>query len=108
MGQKNDLSPSAVPYKVHKWHESAIPEDDAAFALKNKDYRLLAFALRVTHVPGVKPELVQAYREHCGLRFMKGFGDIIHSAEKLKRMKQAREYALRYNVVITSECNLSE
>lgn len=108
MSQKIDQDSQQEPYKPARWHVTAVAEDDAAIALKNKDYRLLAFALRVTHIPGVKPEQVQAYREHCGLRFLKGFGDIIHSEEELKRMKQARGYALRYNAVITSECSINK
>lgn len=108
MGQKTDQDSRQNPYKPAKWHDTAIPENDAAFALKNNDYRLLAFALRATNVPGIKPEQVQAYHKQCGLRFLKNFGDVFRSAEDLKRMKQAREYALRYNAVITSECKLRE
>lgn len=99
---------TALPYKPSEWHELAVPEDDAALALENNDFRLLAFALRTTNVPGVQPGQIQTYREQCGLRYLKGFGDVVRSTEDLGRMKLAREYALRYNTVITSECSLSD
>ena len=108
MSEYADEPSSTNPYLPSEWHENANPEVDAALALDNNDHRLLAFALRATNIPGIKPEQIKAYSEHCGLRFLKNFGDVIHSEEELNKMKQAREYALRYNAMITSKCNLSE
>lgn len=105
MGQKQ--APT-VPYQPASWNENSDPEADATFALDNNDYRLLAFAFRATNVPGILPERVDAYSKNCGLRYMKNFGDTVHSAEDLKRLKQARGYAMRYNAVITSRCRISE
>jgi hypothetical protein len=108
MSQKLDEEPTKHPYKPAKWNENSDPEADAKLALENNDHRLLAFALRVTQIPGIEADQVNAYNEHCGIRFMKNFGDVIRSSDDLVRMKQAREYALRYNATIMSKCNLSK
>ena len=79
-------------------------ETDAQNAIENHDFRLLAFATRITIVPGINREQLGLYRENCGLRFMKGFGDVVYSDNQLEKMKQARAYALRYNQHISSHC----
>jgi hypothetical protein len=108
MSQKLDESSTTHPYRPAKWNENSDPEADAELALENNDHRLLAFALRATQIPGIEADQVNAYSEHCGIRFMKKFGDVIRSDDDLERMKQAREYALRYNAAILSKCNLSK
>lgn len=104
MSQLSDEEQIITPYQAPQWHEMADPENDAAIALENNDHRLLAFALRSASIPGLEPGQIPVYSELCGLRYMSGFGDVIRSAEGLNRMKLAREYAMRYNSVIISEC----
>ena len=104
MGENIDQSTSTEPYKPAKWSINSVAENDAYRALDNKDYQLLGFALRATNVPGINQSQVETYREKCGIRLMKGFGDTIKSNEALEKMKQAREYALKYNTIIKSKC----
>ena len=74
-------------------------------AIENEDFRLLAFATRATIVPGIDPGQLEAYRESWGLRFMKGFGDVIYSEDQRLRMKQARVYAEAYNALVSKQCH---
>ena len=91
-------------YKAAAWHHQADAATDAQNAIDNQDLRLLAFATRITIVPGIDREQLAFYREHCGLRFMKGFGDVVRSDKHLENMKQARAYALSYNQKISEHC----
>lgn len=81
-----------------------IPEEDARTALKNNDKRLLAFPLRATSLPGVELTARQAAIDACGVRYMKGFGDIVHSDEHLRAMRIAYDYATRYNSTLIKLC----
>ena len=80
------------------------PEADAQAAMINGDLRLLGFALRATVVPGVALTDKQAAMDACGVRLMKGFGDVVRSDDQANAMQLAHEYAKRYNAVMVVEC----
>ena len=84
--------------------EDKNPEADARAALAKGDLRLLGFALRVTNVPGVAAADRQAAMDACGVRLMKGFGDVIRSDDQAAAMQQAHGYAKRYNAVVIAQC----
>lgn len=108
MSDSPEEETEATPYTARSWHEKASARDDAAYALKHADRRLLGFATRGTSIPGIEPALKQAYRDQCGLRFIAGFGDLVRSEEQLNKMKLAHAYAQRYNEIIISECRLPQ
>ncbi len=90
--------------KYGKQFEGRDPEADARAALDKGDIRLLGFALRVTSVPGVAAADRQAAMEACGVRLLKGFGDVVRRDEDMSARRQAHEYAGRYNAVVVKSC----
>ena len=80
------------------------PEADARAAMVKGDLRLLGFALRATVVPGVALTDKQAAMDACGVRLMKGYGDVVRSDDQANAMQLAHEYAKRYNAVMVIEC----
>jgi len=80
------------------------PETDARTAIIKGDLRLLGFALRATVVPGVALTDRQSAMDTCGIRLMKGFGDVVRSDDQANAMQLAHEYAKRYNAVILKQC----
>ncbi len=95
-------------YQPAQWHSQADVESDVKVAVDNQDFRLLAFATRIAVVPGIERTQLEQYREACGLRFMKGFGDVVRSDKDIEEMKQARRYAERYNQLIMQQCSLND
>jgi len=89
-------------------HSSALansnPEQDARAELAKGDLRLLGFAQRVTSVPGVEATDRQAAMDACGVRLMKGFGDVIRTDKDSANMRLAYDYAKRYNAVVIEAC----
>lgn len=85
-------------------YENRNPEADARAALAKGDLRLLGFALRATVVPGVAVADRQTAMDACGVRLMKGFGDVIRSDDQATAMQQAHEYAKWYNAVVLAQC----
>ena len=98
------MSHSPEPYTPPTWHENANAEDDAAFAVAHKDFRLLAYAARNTVVPGVDQNEKAMLSKICGLRMIEGFGDVVRSQAQLQAMKTMHDYAMRYNKIISTQC----
>ena len=84
--------------------ENRNPEADARAALHKGDLRLLGFALRATVVPGVAASDRQTAMDACGVRLIKGFGDVMRSDDQALAMQQAHIYAKRYNTVVLAQC----
>ena len=80
------------------------PVADAQAAIEKGDLRLLGFATRVTSVPGINKAIRKSAIEACGVRLIKGFGDVIRSEAELSAMQLASRYAKRYNAVIVETC----
>ena len=93
-------------YNPANWEKSASATDDAIYAVKNNDLRLLGFALRGYSVPGVESGTKQKYIDKCGIRIFENFGDVVRGGGQLLQMKQAREYAQEYNAIILDSCSL--
>jgi len=95
---------SSPPYQPVDWSTSETPAEDAEYAVENKDMRLLGFALRGYHIPGVKAADRQLYIDKCGIRVLEGFGDVIRDETQASDMKRASAYAREYNAVIIAKC----
>ena len=95
---------SSAPYEPVDWSTSDTPAEDAEYAIDNEDMRLLGFALRGYHVPGVSATDRQAYIDKCGLRLLEGFGDVVRDDAQASDMKRASAYAKEYNAVIIESC----
>ena len=80
------------------------PEEDVLIALSKNDFRLLGFATRSTSIPGIEAIDKMAYMEKCGVRLMKGFGDVSRSEQQTQLMHQTYEYAAKYNQLIIDSC----
>ena len=80
------------------------PEKNARTALDKGDIRLLGFALRATSVPGIAATDRKAAMNICGVRLIRGFGDVIRKGEDMTARQQAFEYAKRYNAVVLEAC----
>jgi len=93
-------------YSPANWLSSKSAEDDARFAINNKDLRLLGFALRGYNIPGVETGKQQNYIDKCGIRVFEEFGDVVRNQQQIEQMKQAREYAISYNAIILESCSL--
>lgn len=92
------------PEKQLAWIRDANPEQDAKDAISRKDYRLMAMAQRNLVIPGVSQQDSRRYELRCGVNIMQGVSDVIRSPGHLELMKQAHNYALRYNAIIKLYC----
>lgn len=90
--------------KLDQQYANRDPEADARAAIEQGDLRFLGFATRVTTLPGVAATDQEAALAVCGVRLLEGFGDVIRSDAELAAMRQASEYAKRYNAVMLLEC----
>ena len=95
---------SSTPYQPVDWSTSETPAADAKYAIENEDMRLLGFALRGYHIPGVKAADRQRYIDKCGIRVLEGFGDVIKDETQASNMKRASAYAREYNAAIIARC----
>lgn len=93
------------PFKL-KWLDYADPIADANLAIAKNDFTLLAFSNRGIRFPGVKEEdydLEQVTTE-CGVKVLKGTGDMLEPGDDLERRKMLREYAKQYNSLVFEAC----
>ncbi len=95
-------------YHPANWADSDSASNDANNAIKHKDLRLLGFAGRGSTIPGVDATAIQTYRNICGVRYFEEFSDVIRDRDQLAQMKIARQYALEYNKVILTHCQLTD
>ncbi len=86
------------------WQSSASATNDANDAIRHDDFRLLGFAGRGGNIPGINNAQLQTYKERCGVRFFKEFGDVIRERKQLDQMKKAKRYAADYNRIILTSC----
>ena len=100
IGEETDT----MPYTPAEWQQNADADADAAGAIEHGDLRLLAFATRGTSIPGIEPATGQRYTEQCGVRYLKGFGDVIRSENQLQAMTAAHAWAEAYNRLIIEAC----
>ena len=89
-----------------QWLDAADPQADANQAIKKKDLRLLGLATRSVVIPGINEDDTLKYEEKCGVQLIEGISDVVRSDEHLRLMQKARSYALKYNAIIKSHCQL--
>jgi len=87
------------------WLHNANPQADAQAALEKNDYRFMAMALRGVVIPGVEQSRSLQIELRCGVIMMEGVSDTVRGEKQLGLMKQAHEYAAKYNTVILQRCN---
>lgn len=88
------------------WVQSADPQLDAQQAIKDGDYRLLAFAGRVISMPGIDLAIysLAELKQRCGYRVIRGTGDVVHSQKELPLRSQMHNYAVIYNQHMVNRC----
>ena len=91
-------------YQPADWATSQSAEDDAKKAIENNDLRVLGFALKGYSIPGIEASQYRDYVNTCGIRVFKEFGDVVRGRDQVEQIKQAREYASKYNAVIVKSC----
>jgi len=89
-----------------QWLDAADPQKDAQEAIKKGDLRLLGLATRSVNIPGVTKEETLAYEQKCGVQLIEGISDVVRSDEHLRLMQKARSYALSYNAIIKTKCQI--
>ena len=89
-----------------QWLDAADPQTDAQEAIKKGDLRLLGLATRSVNIPGVSEEDTLAYETKCGVQLIEGISDVVRSDEHLRLMQKARSYALSYNAIIKTRCQI--
>lgn len=87
-----------------QWVKQANAQQDAMAAVAKRDFRLMAMAQRGTIIPGVDADNSLRYELKCGIKLIKGVGDVIRGKEHLELMKKAHRYALKYNAIIKIHC----
>ncbi len=88
------------------WLDAADPQTDAQQALKKGDFRLLGLATRSVDIPGVPEQQRLKYELKCGVQLIEGISNLIRSDEHLRLMQKARSYALKYNAIIKTRCQI--
>ncbi|MFQ1751687.1 hypothetical protein ACK34K_05705 [Aeromonas veronii] len=69
-------------------------------SLAAQDYRLI---VRGGMAPGVVESLQAEARTRCGVRYLKGFGDVIEMGKE-SEFEQRIDYATRYNRQMLERC----
>ena len=87
------------------WMHNADPQADALAALDKNDFRFMALALRNVVIPGIEQSRSLQIELRCGVILMQGISDTVRKENQLGLMKQAHEYASKYNAVILTRCN---
>jgi hypothetical protein len=83
-----------------QWVEHADPVLDARTALAHGDNRLLGVNGVTLGLPGADPDKQSSLAAQYGVRQIEGTSDALESPRHAELVKEAREYALRYNSVI--------
>ncbi|MFT6897421.1 MAG: hypothetical protein ACJA13_001827 [Paraglaciecola sp.] len=88
------------------WVQSADPQLDAQHAIKNHDWRLLAFAGRAISMPGIDLAIypLTELQQRCGYRVIKGTGDVVTSQNELPLRSKVHDYAVVYNQQMLAQC----
>ncbi|MBL7000470.1 MAG: hypothetical protein ISR73_11455, partial [Gammaproteobacteria bacterium] len=73
--------------------------------LDKNDFRFMALALRNVVIPGIEQSRSLQIELRCGVILMQGISDTVRKESQLGLMKQAHEYASKYNAVILTRCN---
>jgi len=97
----------AKPWSL-AWYENADPASDARDAVASGDKKFLAIATRGINIPGIAPQQTKKYRNKCGIKFIKGIGDVIRDKNDLRKHKLAKAYAKLYNHVVKQNCTIAE
>ena len=103
IGHSGDIDPYSQKLL---WLDAADPQADAQQALKIGDFRLLGLATRSVNIPGVEQKDSMKYELKCGVQMIDGISDVVRSDEHLRLMQKARSYALKYNAIIKTRCQL--
>jgi hypothetical protein len=82
------------------------PLEDAEQAISELDFRLLAFTNKVIHFPGIDEQTytVSWIEKHCGIRYLKGAGDILKIGIDGSARSELKRYASIYNSRILKAC----
>lgn len=94
------------PYEL-KWLAYADPIADANLAIAKNDFTLLAFSNRGIRFPGVSEEAydLETLTKVCGVKVLKGTGDMLQQGQSLERRKKLRAYAKQYNNQVFKVCS---
>jgi hypothetical protein len=108
--EKNPLDLSQVTPKEQSavesllWLQNADAAKDARQSMERGDKRLLAMAMRGSHIPGIAPELASKAKSVCGVRYLPGSTDTVMGQTHLKLLQAAEEYARDYNKILVGHC----
>ncbi|WP_448548892.1 hypothetical protein [Thalassotalea fusca] len=81
------------------------PVDTEVFqARKNNDFRVYGTSGRNITIPGISSEDRSFAVEQCGIKFMKGTGDVIKTPEQRQERKEKVAYMKSYNQRIFVLC----
>ena len=72
-------------------------------SLATQDYRLIVRGGRGGMAPGVVESLQAEAITRCGVRYLKGFGDVIEMGKE-SEFEQRIDYATRYNRQMLERC----
>ena len=89
-----------------KWLKYADPEADANLSIQKQDFKLLAFAGKVTSFPGVGIES-SILQKRCGYRLLANSGDALRTKNQLTLRKQLYQYAATFNQLVAAACQKS-
>ncbi|MEP4890460.1 MAG: hypothetical protein ABJV04_10565 [Aliiglaciecola sp.] len=81
-------------------------EADAKVAVKQGNFKLLAFTNRVISFPGIDMDLypVAVIEQQCGIKYLAGSGDTLKMGESTVSRKALKKYATTYNLIVLKGC----
>jgi len=99
------LVAACQPHSPNNTQALVSPVDTEVFqARKNNDFRVYGTSGRNITIPGIKSEDRSFAVEHCGIKFMKGTGDVIKTPEQREKRKEKVAYMKSYNQRIFVFC----
>ena len=104
-GCVTDSAATYISEQSFNLKNDANPVADAFAALDKRDFRFMAISLRGTVIPGVDSDKSLQYQLRCGVKYISGVSDAMHSKEELEKVQKILDYASKYNSVIKNSCN---
>ncbi|TQV69876.1 hypothetical protein FKG94_22245 [Exilibacterium tricleocarpae] len=104
LGCATAVTESAGSPQPLAWVTAAVVEEDIARAIGRGDFRLLTFPGRGVAIPGIPAAEQAAAQQLCGVRYLEGTGDVIHSEAELPLRQQVRRYTEHYNPAVYAAC----
>lgn len=95
-------------YRQLSWVLTADVKKELSSAISKRDFRLLTVSGRGAMLPGIPSDERTEAKRICGIKYMKGVGDVILNEQHKILRQKAIDYAKAYNAKIIENCRKTQ